>query len=87
MCRAMEADLSLVTFFDPIPNYLGEALIQAALTKRMEPAQAVINDARDLIGEIPGDPTTDMLEGPPAEAILKLLESRNSFMKGPFLGF
>ena len=77
ICRSMGADLALVTVFDPIPNYLGEPFIQAALTKRMEPAQAILNEARDHVGEIPGELTTDMLEGPPAEAILKLLESRN----------
>ena len=78
ICRAMGADLSVVTVFDPIPNYLGEPFIQGALTKRMEPAQAILNEARDQVGKIPGDLETDMLEGPPAETILKLLESRKT---------
>ena len=77
ICRSMKADLTLVTVFDPVPNYLGEPFSQEAVTKRIELARSILNEAQNKIGEVPGDVKTDMLEGPVAEAILRLIESRN----------
>jgi nucleotide-binding universal stress UspA family protein len=77
ICRSMKADLTLVTVFDPVPNYLGEPFSQDAVAKRIESARSILNEAQNKIGEVPGDVKTDMLEGPVAEAILRLIESRN----------
>lgn len=77
VCRSMKADLTLVTVFDPVPNYLGEPFSQEAVTKRIESARTILNEAQNRIGEVPADVKADMLEGPVAEAILRLIESRS----------
>jgi len=73
----MGSNLFVVTIFDPIPHYLGEPIIQEVLSKRINLAQGVLDDALEQIGKIPGDLETEMLEGPAAEAILTLVETRN----------
>ena len=77
MCRSMGSNLFVVTIFDPIPHYLGEPMIQEILSKRIDLAQGVLDDALEQIGKIPGDLEKEMLEGPAAEAILTLVETRN----------
>ncbi|HSQ27020.1 MAG: universal stress protein [Actinomycetota bacterium] len=77
ICRSMGSNLFVVTIFDPIPHYLGEPIIQEVLSKRINLAQGVLDDALEQIGKIPGDLETEMLEGPAAEAILTLVETRN----------
>lgn len=76
ICRAMGSNLLVVTIFDPIPHYLGQPYIQEALSKRLEFAQDVLEKALNQIGKIPGDLHSETLEGPVAEAILTLVETR-----------
>jgi nucleotide-binding universal stress UspA family protein len=76
--RQMEADLRVVTAFEPVPTYLGEPNLQNALDERFAQAQQVIDQAFPEIGEIPGELKTDVLQGPPAEAILAVVEAHNN---------
>jgi nucleotide-binding universal stress UspA family protein len=78
ICRSMGSNLLVVTVFDPIPHYLGEPIIQEVITKRMESAQHVLEDALKQIGQIPGELSSESLEGPVAEAILTLVDTRNA---------
>ena len=76
--RQMQAELRLVTVYEPVPTYLGEPNLQHALDERFALAQQVIDCALQEIGEIPGELKTDVLEGPAAEAILAVIEARNN---------
>lgn len=76
MARKMHADLWVVVCFDPIPSYFGQPNIQNAITARMEQAEAILHPALEAVGETGGSVKTEMLEGAPAEAILKVAEAR-----------
>lgn len=76
--RKMQADLRVVTAYEPVPTYLGEPNLQRALDERFAVAQQIIDNALPEIGEIPGELKTDVLEGPAAEAILAVIEARNN---------
>lgn len=76
MARLTEADLWIVNSFDPIPGYLGEPYISQVIAARTRDAEGIIEQAKSEIGDIPGQLHTELLEGPPAEAILKVAEAR-----------
>ena len=76
--RKMQADLRVVTAYEPVPTYLGEPNLQHALDERFALAQQVIDSALQEIGEVTGELKTDILEGPAAEAILAVIEARNN---------
>lgn len=76
--RQMQADLRVVTAYDPVPTYLGEPNLQNALNERFSQANQVLDEALKQIGEIPGELKTEVLEGPPAEAILAVVEARGN---------
>jgi nucleotide-binding universal stress UspA family protein len=77
LARCMRADLWVVVCFDPIPAYLGHPNIQNAITERMQQAEQILQPALEAVGETPGFVKTEMLEGPPAEAILVVAEARS----------
>ncbi|MCU0486824.1 MAG: universal stress protein [Anaerolineales bacterium] len=70
LARCMRADLWVVVCFDPIPAYLGHPNVHNAITERMQQAEQILQPALEAVGETPGFVKTEMLEGPPAEAIL-----------------
>ncbi len=76
LARQTYADLWVVTAFDPVPSYLGEPNFQQAVSARMEAAGEVLTKALQDIGTIPGALKTEVLEGPAAEAILKVASTR-----------
>jgi nucleotide-binding universal stress UspA family protein len=76
--RQMQADLRVVTAYEPVPTYLGEPNLQNALNERFSEANQVLDEALKQIGEIPGELKTEILEGPPAEAILAVVEARSN---------
>ncbi|MEW5831133.1 MAG: universal stress protein [Chloroflexota bacterium] len=76
LAQIMRSDLWIVSAFEPIPAYLGEPLWQQALAKSMNAADQAAAEALAMIGRIPGEIKTDVVEGPAAEAILKVAESR-----------
>jgi nucleotide-binding universal stress UspA family protein len=78
LARSLKADLRIVIVFEPIPTYLGEPLLQQAISSRMETAEHVLHEALNVIGEIPGQLKTEVLEGPTAEAILAAASIHNN---------
>ena len=66
MARSLKADLCLVNVFEPIPSYLGESLMQSSIEARMEAAERILKEALVVVGEIPGQLETEILEGPVA---------------------
>jgi nucleotide-binding universal stress UspA family protein len=76
LARQTQADLRVVTAFDPVPGYLGEPNLQKAIDERFEQAHQILAEAMRQIGETPRELKTEILEGPAAEAILGVAEVR-----------
>jgi len=70
--------LRIVVAYDPVPSYLGEPNLQDAISARMIEAEAVLEKAIQAVGEIPGEVHTEILEGPPAEALLDVANTRKN---------
>ena len=54
LARELEADLWIVTAFDPVPPYLSEPNMQNAINARMEAAEAVLKETLKAVGTIHG---------------------------------
>ena len=79
LARAMKSRaLRVVIAFDAIPSYLGEPNRQRAIDGRMKEAETILQKARDVIGKIPGEIHTELIEGSPAEAIIEVARTRGS---------
>lgn len=79
LARSMNSEvLRIVVAFEPIPAYLGEPNLQAAISARMKEAETILKNALDAVGEVPGEVHTEILEGAPAEAILDVANTRKS---------
>lgn len=79
LARSVGSDiLRVVVAFEPVPPYLGEPNMQVAISARMKEAETILEKAIKEVGEIPGEVHTEILEGPPAEAILEVAETRKS---------
>lgn len=77
LARNMKSKIiRVVVAFDPIPPYLGEPNLQAAITARMKEAETILKKALEAVGETPGEVHTEILEGSPAEAILDVAKTR-----------
>ena len=77
IARCMQADVWVVVSFDPIPTYLGEELTQEVNAARLQHAQEILKPALEAIGKTETSVKTQILEGPPAEAILSVAEESN----------
>lgn len=80
LARSLNAkELRIVVAYDPIPPYLGEPNLQAAINARLDEAQKIMAKALEVLGSLPeGLLHTEILEGPAAEAILKVAETHQS---------
>lgn len=75
MARSMQADsLEVVICYELVPAYMGEPFLEEAITARMLASEKTLETALQVIGSIPGELKTQILEGPPAEAILSVAE-------------
>ena len=70
--------LRIVIAYEPVPSYLGEPNMQTAISARMKEAETILGKAMEAVGKIPGEVHTEILEGPPAEAILDVANTRKS---------
>lgn len=79
LARAVRAKtLRIVVAFDPIPSYLGEPNLQAAISARMKKAEEILQHALDVVGQVPADVRTELIEGPAAEAIINVATTHRS---------
>jgi len=62
----------VIATFDELPRYLGRPNLSKAITERAEKSDKILDDAVNEIGEIPGNCEAEMLEGDPAETILRV---------------
>lgn len=75
LARQYRAALCVVHTYDPAPDYLGEPFLQEVISKRTDAADRVMEQVQALVDELP-QLETEVLEGPPAEAILRVAEVR-----------
>lgn len=79
LARAMNSErVRIVVCFDRIPSYLGEPNLQKAVDCRLVEGQAILQKAVDVLGDIPAEVHTELIEGDPAEAIINVARTRNS---------
>ena len=79
LARSMNSEiLRIVIAYEPVPPYLGEPNMQVAISARMKEAETTLQKALDAVGEIPGEIHTEILEGPAAEAILDVANTRKN---------
>ena len=79
LSRSMDAKLlRIVVAFAPIPFYLGEPNMQTVIDARLAEAEEILQAAIRVVGKIPGEIHTELIEGSPAESILNVAETRQS---------
>ena len=79
LARSMNSEIfRIVIAFEPVPPYLGEPNLQASISARMKEAETILKKAMEVVGDIPSEVHTEILEGPPAEAILDVAKTRKS---------
>ena len=79
LVRAMKSErLRIVVSFSRIPPYLGEPNLQNAIDARLKEAQEILQKAVEIVGEVPAEIHTELLEGDAAESIIAVAKARNS---------
>ena len=78
LARILKADLRIVVVFEQLPTYLGDSLLQPVISDRMGEAQHILQEALNVVENIPGQLETEVLEGPVAEAILAVASTQNN---------
>ena len=79
LARAMKSSVvRIVVAFESIPDYLGEPNRQQAIDARLMEANAILLKAQECVGDIPGEIHTELIEGSPAEAIMRVAKTRDS---------
>ena len=76
MARSNNATLRVVIAYDAVPTYLGDPEFQQAVSARLKHVEDVLEKAISFVGEVPGALKTEILEGPPAEAVLSVVGTR-----------
>lgn len=73
LARAVNARaLYVVVAYEPVPGYVKEPSLGEAIATRTADARQILQQAQDIIGSIPSTIDLQMIEGPIAEAILKV---------------
>ena len=79
LAKAMNSGtIRIVVAYDPIPPYLGEPNMQEAINARLDESERILQQAQEVVGEIPGKVEIEQLEGGAAEAILEVAKTRGS---------
>jgi nucleotide-binding universal stress UspA family protein len=71
-------ELRIVVAYDPVPSYLGDPNMQKVIDSRLSEAQTILKAVQDAVGGVPCEVHTELLEGPPAEAIIDVATTRGS---------
>jgi nucleotide-binding universal stress UspA family protein len=78
LARLTNAGLCMVTAFDPIPSFLGEPDRQRVTSAHLKAAEEAAAKGSREIGEVNGKLEQEIIEGPAAEAIIRIAETRSS---------
>ena len=78
LVRSVKAsELRIVIAYEPVPAYLGEPNLQNTINARMNESQDVLHEAETMVGEIPTEIHSELIEGQIADAIINVAETRN----------
>ena len=78
LVRSVKAsELRIVIAYEPVPAYLGEPNLQNTINARMNESQNTFQEAESVVGEVPAEIHSELIEGPIAEAIINVAETRN----------
>jgi nucleotide-binding universal stress UspA family protein len=78
MAECEGASLWLVHAFPHTSDLRGYESFDRLISERKEAGQVVLDEAREKLGDTTLEVHEELLEGPPAEAILRVAETRNS---------
>lgn len=79
LARTMNSEsLRIVVAYDPIPPYLGDPNFQQAIDSRLNYAKSVLQQAVEVVGDVPAEISTELIEGDPAESIIGVARTRDS---------
>src|SRR5512142_2807138 len=79
LARAMKSErLRIVVVYGRIPSYLGEPNLQHVIDARLTEAQEILQKAVDIVGDVPAEIHTELIEGDAAEAIIEVAKTRES---------
>jgi len=67
----------MVVVFEPIPTYLGEPNLQVVIDARMTEANQILAGGLAILGQVPCEVITEILEGPSADAIIEVAATRS----------
>jgi len=78
LVRSVNArELRIVIAYEPVPAYLGEPNLQNTINARMNESQDVLHEAENMVGKIPTEIHSELIEGQIADAIINVAEARN----------
>ena len=78
LARGLGSKVIVVHAFDAVPTYLGLKQQQSALADGTAHGEKIAEHAAAPLREAEVDYEVDVLEGPPADAILRVAESRHA---------
>ncbi len=73
-----DAQVIVVHAFEPVPTYLGEPWGNQIVTRHVAVGREVANEAAQKLQEAGVDIIVEVLEGPPADAILRVADVRQA---------
>lgn len=77
VAKRYDAKLILIFSYEPVPRYLGRELYEEAVAQAIAHGEEVLDRAAGLLGDDVAV-ETDILEGPPADAILRVVAQHDA---------
>jgi nucleotide-binding universal stress UspA family protein len=79
LANAMNSQtLRIVVAYDTIPVHIGDPYMQNALNARISETEEILQQAVQVVWAVSAQIYTEMIEGNPAETIIKVARSRNT---------
>ena len=73
LVRSVKAkELRIVIAYEPVPAYLGEPNLQNTISARMNESQDVLHEAESIVGQVPAEIHSELIEGQIADAIINV---------------
>lgn len=70
------AELRIAVVYDSIPPLLGDPDFQVILNARLDETEKILQSAVKTVGEVPSTVSTETIAGDPAEAIIRIADTR-----------
>ncbi len=77
LAKLTNAQILIVHAYPKIPDYLGEPNLSQTIARYLEKAEELIEPVATQLQEAGLDVIPEILEGPPADAILRVADARN----------